>query len=117
MRKLIWYILKTKSQLSLKSHKKLAFNQELVYLSLQSFLTVRIRFQTMYERMSEGNEDPPRAFQKKRKKKSVEIFHMMSRLRMQNLAIIGQGVPELQGVTDRQRNYFSNIDNQFTEQL
>ena len=42
---------------------------------------------------------------------------MMSRLRMQNLEIIGQGVPELQGVTDRQRNYFSNIDNQFTEQL
>ena len=41
---------------------------------------------------------------------SVKIFHMMSRLRMQNLEIIGQGVPELQGVTDRQRNYFSNID-------
>ena len=33
---------------------------------------------------------------------SVEIFHMMSTLCMQNYSIIGQGVPEIQGVTDRQ---------------
>ena len=32
----------------------------------------------------------------------VEIFHMMSRLRMQNNTIIGQGVPEIWGGTDRQ---------------
>ena len=32
---------------------------------------------------------------------SVEIFHMMSGLRMQNITIIGQGVPEIRGVTDR----------------
>ena len=41
---------------------------------------------------------------------SVEIFHMMSTLRMQNYTIIGRGVPEIQGVTHTQRNYFSNID-------
>ena len=31
---------------------------------------------------------------------SVEIFHMMSRLRMQSFMIIGQGVPEKRGGTD-----------------
>ena len=31
---------------------------------------------------------------------SVEIFHMLSTLRMQNYTIIAQGVPEIQGVTD-----------------
>ena len=35
---------------------------------------------------------------------------MMSRLRTQNFTIIGQGVPEIQGVTDTRTNYFSNID-------
>ena len=33
---------------------------------------------------------------------SVEIIYMMSRLRTQNFTIIGQGVPEIQGVTDTQ---------------
>ena len=32
---------------------------------------------------------------------SVEIFHMMSRLRMQNNTVIGQGVPEISVRTDR----------------
>ena len=45
---------------------------------------------------------------------SVENFHMMSTLRMQIFSIIGQGVPEIQGVTHththRRINYFSNID-------
>ena len=41
---------------------------------------------------------------------SVEIFHMMSRLRMQFFSIIGQEVPALHLVTDRHTNYFSNID-------
>ena len=42
---------------------------------------------------------------------SVEIFHMMSRLRMQNFPVIGQGVPEIfVRTSDRQTNYFSNID-------
>ena len=44
---------------------------------------------------------------------SVEIFHMMnmmSRLRIQNFAIIGQGVPEISVRTDTRTNYFSNID-------
>ena len=35
---------------------------------------------------------------------SVEIFHMMSRLRMQNFTIIGQGVPEIRGGTDKHTN-------------
>ena len=35
---------------------------------------------------------------------------MMSRLRTQNFTIIGQGVPEIQGVTHTRTNYFSNID-------
>ena len=34
------------------------------------------------------------------KKISVEIFHLMSRLRIQNFTITGQGVPEIRGVTD-----------------
>ena len=29
----------------------------------------------------------------------VEIFHMKGRSRMQNFTLIGQGVPEIQGVT------------------
>ena len=33
---------------------------------------------------------------------SVEIFYLMSRLRMQNFSIISQGVPEIQDVTHRQ---------------
>ena len=33
---------------------------------------------------------------------SVEIFHMMSILRIQNFTIIGQGVPEIRGGTDKQ---------------
>ena len=41
---------------------------------------------------------------------SVEIFHMMSRLRMQNFMTIGQGVSALRMVTDTRTNYFSNID-------
>ena len=41
---------------------------------------------------------------------SVEIFHMMSRLRIQNFMIIGHGVPELRGGTNTHTNYFSNID-------
>ena len=32
---------------------------------------------------------------------SVEIFHMMSRLRVQNFTIIGQGVPEIRGGTHK----------------
>ena len=50
-------------------------------------------------------------FQKKKKKSRkffldfanffpVEIIYMMSKLRTQNFTIIGQGVPEIQGVTD-----------------
>ena len=41
---------------------------------------------------------------------SVEIFHMMSTLRMQNFSIIGQGVPEIQGVTHRLRMRIYYID-------
>ena len=44
---------------------------------------------------------------------SIEVVYMKSRLRMQNFMIIGQGVPEIQGVTHRRTNYFSNIDYQF----
>ena len=35
---------------------------------------------------------------------------MISRLRMQNFTIIGQGVPEISVRTDTRTNYFSNID-------
>ena len=35
------------------------------------------------------------------KKFSVEIFHMISILRMQFFAIIGQGVPEIRGGTHK----------------
>ena len=41
---------------------------------------------------------------------SVEIFHMMSTLRMQSFMIIGLGVPEIRGGTDRRTNYFRYID-------
>ena len=44
------------------------------------------------------------------KKFSVEIFHMMSRLRRQNYMIIGQGVPEISVRTNTHRSFFSNID-------
>ena len=37
------------------------------------------------------------------KKFSVEIFHMMSRLRRQNYMIIGQGVPEISVRTNKLR--------------
>ena len=33
---------------------------------------------------------------------SIEVVYMRSRLRMQNFMIIGQGVPEIQGVTHGQ---------------
>ena len=39
------------------------------------------------------------------KKISVEIFHMVSRLRMQSFMIISQGVPAVEVVTDKQTNF------------
>ena len=33
---------------------------------------------------------------------SIEVVYMKSRLRMQSFMIIGQGVPKIQGVTDKQ---------------
>ena len=47
---------------------------------------------------------------------SIEVVYMMSRLRMQNFMIIGQGVPAVEVVTDKQTNlriYYIDFQNLF----